>query len=352
MADTIFTSETPATDDTSSSLQNLGMRFQVSASGKAAVGGRVWIPATGLATGCVWQLWDTTSPLSPIATFNLDSATGTSAWFPFAISPVNLTASRDYVVAIHHPSGSHHYMYTSGGSLPVGTGVVSADTGRYSENVDVIPGISFSGYFFADVSVDVPTTTVNVGTAAEVDSAKTVVVDQATAVGKANEVDSAFSVLASLTVPVGLSSEVDSAFSVGTLGDQVVAVGKANEIDSALSVKINLTVPVGKANERDSAFPVGHTGGAGLVADATLSTVYLLNLLAGTIVNGVPSLSGPDAAAHWVATTSDRTVINAFNIKAGNTLPNYEALRGVLNHIAGTYGLSVHDALLVIVGAS
>jgi len=36
--------------------------------------------------------------------------------------------------------------------------------------------------------------------------------------------------------------------------------------------------------------------------------------------------------------------VGALNVKAGNTLPNYLELQGVLNQLAGTSGLGVDDA--------
>jgi hypothetical protein len=85
--------------------------------------------------------------------------------------------------------------------------------------------------------------------------------------------------------------------------------------------------------------------------DATLSTTYYLNYLAGTIVDGACTLSAPDAAAEWTNNPETFTVVGCLNEEASNTLPNFLALCGVANQLAGTTNLSVHDALKAIINA-
>lgn len=87
--------------------------------------------------------------------------------------------------------------------------------------------------------------------------------------------------------------------------------------------------------------PVGATGGTVAIDGHTLT--YHMNRKAGTIVNGVPTLSAQGAANVWAGTTG-LELVHALNVKAGNTLPNYKELAGVLNQLAGTTGLEVDGA--------
>ena len=82
------------------------------------------------------------------------------------------------------------------------------------------------------------------------------------------------------------------------------------------------------------------TGPAGVFGD---TLVYSLNRLAGTIRGGAPSRDAQGAANAFAATTG-LEVVGALNVKAGNTLPNYRELDGVLNQLAGTSGLASDDA--------
>lgn len=75
---------------------------------------------------------------------------------------------------------------------------------------------------------------------------------------------------------------------------------------------------------------------------------YEMNRLAGTLVNGVPSLDAQGAANVWAGTTG-LSLVGALNVQAGNTLPNYRELQGVLNQLAGTSGLGPDAAATAIV---
>lgn len=70
---------------------------------------------------------------------------------------------------------------------------------------------------------------------------------------------------------------------------------------------------------------------------------YSLNRKAGSLVNDVPTLADA-AAANAYAGTTGLEVVGALNVAAGNTLPNYRELQGVLNQLAGTTGLGVDEA--------
>jgi hypothetical protein len=80
----------------------------------------------------------------------------------------------------------------------------------------------------------------------------------------------------------------------------------------------------------------------------TRTLVYHLNRKAGTLVNDAATRTDQDAANVWAGTTG-RTLVGALNVVAGNTLPNYRELAGVLNQLAGTTGLGVDEAASQIV---
>jgi len=314
MVDHIFDTEEPTTQPTDgNSTRSVGMMFQVSVSDKVVSGGRFWVPSAGMPSGALWQLWDTTGP-TKLAEFDLSTISSPTLddWNEFSITPVALTASHDYTVCVFM-DGSGHYPFTDAGSLPLTHGVCTASTGRYRLNFtsNDYPTQTYAGYFFADVIVDDATT------------------DQNIAWDLAVETDTGFDMGSDLTVPWGLATETDTGFGIGS----------------------NLTVPWDMALEHDYSFTIGHTGGL-VTLDKDMSTTWYLNVLADSIVDGACTLSAPDAAAVWVGSSPDDTLIASLNIEAGNTLPNFEALRGVLNHIAGTSGLSAHDALYYIAGGT
>ena len=75
----------------------------------------------------------------------------------------------------------------------------------------------------------------------------------------------------------------------------------------------------------------------------TRTLTYHLNRKAGTLVNDLPTLADAGAANVYAGTTG-LEVVGALNVAAGNTLPNYRELAGVLNQLAGTTGLGVDEA--------
>lgn len=165
MADTIFTSQIPATDDLDFITHFFGMEFTVSAV-RDCIGGRAWVPAAGRPPTFFWQLW-LVSPWTLLAETDLnDPAHGTptnNAWMSFGsplfITPpgnVSLASSTSYVEGVFTDDG--HFVYTSPApSFPIGTGVLSATTGRFRNGgTRTDPPTSTSGdYFFADITVDV-----------------------------------------------------------------------------------------------------------------------------------------------------------------------------------------------------
>lgn len=92
-----------------------------------------------------------------------------------------------------------------------------------------------------------------------------------------------------------------------------------------------------------SGFFATATDGVSSMAIDGHTLTYHMNRKAGTIVNGVPQLPATAAANVWAGTTG-LELVHALNVKAGNTLPNYRELAGVLNQLASTSGLEVDGA--------
>jgi hypothetical protein len=78
--------------------------------------------------------------------------------------------------------------------------------------------------------------------------------------------------------------------------------------------------------------------------DPDYDFTYQMNRIAGTLdANDVPKLAATEAANVYAGTTG-HSLTGALNVAAGNTLPNYQALQGVLNQLAGTTGLAITEA--------
>jgi len=74
---------------------------------------------------------------------------------------------------------------------------------------------------------------------------------------------------------------------------------------------------------------------------------HAMNRKAGTLNGDVPTLDAQGAANVWAGTTG-LDLVHALNVKAGNALPNFLELQGVLNQLAGTSGLGVDAAAAAI----
>lgn len=329
MVDTIIVAQTPSNDATdASATRSVGMRWQTSASNKVVSSCRVWVPATGLGLIAFCQLWDTTGPtlITEVDLNGLPSPTP-SAWMnvPLA-SPVALTASHNYIVCFYM-SGASFYVWKTGESYPTGSGgTVTSDTCIFRNNglqTQAPNDTSFTGgMFFTDVNVTDASIVVNVGTASEVDTAQ--------------------SIAPTFVVPVGISNEVDSAGSIAPIF--TIPVGTANEVDQALSMAARFTVNVGTANEVDQALPIGVAGGEVVATGNDLTLTYYANQLAGTLVAGVPTLTWNAALVLWAGENADISVVEALNKEASKALPNWLAIVGILNVLAGTTDLSAQGA--------
>lgn len=81
-----------------------------------------------------------------------------------------------------------------------------------------------------------------------------------------------------------------------------------------------------------------------MAAGDGLGLVYHLNRKAGTLDTfGIPKLEAAGAANVWAGTTG-LELVHALNVKAGNVLPNFRELAGVLNQLASTTGFEVDEA--------
>ena len=72
------------------------------------------------------------------------------------------------------------------------------------------------------------------------------------------------------------------------------------------------------------------------------SLQYSMNRLAGTLLNGVPTLDTQGAANVWAATKTPLDTFGALNYlyaKRNSVANPYLELQGILNKFAGTYGL-------------
>lgn len=86
-----------------------------------------------------------------------------------------------------------------------------------------------------------------------------------------------------------------------------------------------------------------------MAAGDGLGVTHHMNRLAGTLVNGVPSLDAQGAANVW-AGTSGLGITGAVNIKNGITDRSlFKELQGALNQRAGTSGLGEAEAAARIV---
>lgn len=162
MTDTILTGQTPnqPADHGGVTNRSVGNRFQVSTAGKRISSGRYWVPAEGIGTGTLFQLWNgSTSEVS----FDLNTALPSPTLnaindvpFPAAFFPPE---DIDLVVCVAL-DGASYYRFSTGITFPLGSGSVSADTAIYAENLASIgsgppTNTGFSGgLYFVDVNVE------------------------------------------------------------------------------------------------------------------------------------------------------------------------------------------------------
>lgn len=168
MADTIYTSEEPDTEQADADTHHWGMRFTVSADGNC-VGGRAWVASTGLCDTHFWQLWnDDTNTLIAEVDLNSLPVPTSDAWMSFTSADfstpgdVALVTTDVYIVNQFFQTGDGVYTDPAP-ALPVGSGgIVEADTGIFNNTQpqNTIPATTSATYFFADVEVEEEASTV------------------------------------------------------------------------------------------------------------------------------------------------------------------------------------------------
>src|SRR5688572_22199339 len=102
--ETIFTSQTPNNSSAvAGTSRSLAMKWSTNATGKRVIGGRVWIPDTGLQAGMRWQLWQ--APSTILQNILLDGHSGTpSSWMDVnGITTELITQSQNYFVGLFIP---------------------------------------------------------------------------------------------------------------------------------------------------------------------------------------------------------------------------------------------------------
>lgn len=161
MTDTIYTGQTPNHDqaDAGPTTRSIGMRFTCRDVAIEVTSGRSWVPSTGLAATAWWQLWDVTGAPSLLVEVDLHTlpAPTPSAWMAVPLaSPVALVKGRTYVVTLFCSAGTDHYVFSTGGTLPISSGgAIIADTAIFRENgtqAQAPNDATFTnGLFFADV---------------------------------------------------------------------------------------------------------------------------------------------------------------------------------------------------------
>lgn len=140
------------------------------------------------------------------------------------------------------------------------------------------------------------------------------------------------------TPPSGMTEDVDRQSTVWT-SLEVNHLANPSNPSGAMVATPSASVDTGAA----CTISIKAAGsGAGMAIDGHTLT-YHMNRKAATIVNGVPTLTAQGAANVWAGTVG-LELVHALNVKAGNTLPNFRELAGVLNQLAGTTGLEVDGA--------
>lgn len=156
--ETIYNAETPgSTDGVAGTARMLGMKWDTSSTGKQVTGGRVWIPATGLAAGMRWQLWEAPSTL--LQDILLDGHSGTpDSWMPIVgVTNEAITQSQDYYVTFYIPStAGGDYVFSSSGG-PITSGSITASNIFKNGGTSAQPpdDETFTGgLFFVDIDLN------------------------------------------------------------------------------------------------------------------------------------------------------------------------------------------------------
>lgn len=244
MADTIFTAQTPATEQADADTHHWGMRFTVSADG-TCVGGRAWIASTGRCDTHFWQLWnDDTNTLIAEVDLNSLGAPTPSAWMSFTSADfttpgdVALVTTDTYIVNQFFQTGDG--VYTDPAPvLPIGNGIVSSDTGIFNNNQPqaTIPATTNATYFFADVEVDEAATTVTGTLTLDIPALESLADGEVTVAG-----------VLGLDVPALQTDEVGLVNVAGTLNLNIPAIELEADGQLPVTGTLNITIPAIEAD--------------------------------------------------------------------------------------------------------
>lgn len=288
MAESIFTTQTPAVGDANDGPSTLGTLFTTAVAGTID-GIRWYVPTTLPSSTCDALLYrwdsDTTGTLLGQVSFGtLTANTWNSVNFA---SPISIVAGgQRYVACIFTPD---HYDYTNffftssgvtNGNLtaPQNDDVTPAHNGKFIQNATpAYPDQTFrQNCYFVDVlfTASAAPTAIPIGLATETDTASSItplVGGVSVAVDRATETDTAASVTplaGPVAVPIGLSQETDTAAAVTPVAGPVsVSVGRSTETDAARAITPlagGISVGIGRADETDTAQSI--TPGIGTVA--------------------------------------------------------------------------------------
>lgn len=198
----------------------------------------------------------------------------------------------------------------------------------------------FAGITGVDVSSGGQTTTVSISsgtTAAAAQAAQTVI-------GVAGWPDASGTTTITPTAPTGFTASAElSTYSINATSPRAIEMWWADvNATGTRTATATLNTPQPNAGVvlalNQTVAPSLSPGNFG----DTLTTS--MNRLAKTT-----GLAAQGAANVW-AGTQNLELVHALNVKAGNTLPNFLELAGVLNQLAGTTGLGVDAAAAAIQG--
>jgi hypothetical protein len=273
VAESIFTSQTPATPDANDGASTLGTVFTVAVNG--TIDGCRWFASTVAPTGTVQALlyqWTNDATGTLLAQTNFGVITP-AAWntVNYAV-PVAVVPGQRYVTCIFTPD---HYAFTNFvfTSAPIVNGNLTAvqdnpggspHNGKFIQNATpTYPTNEFrQSNYFADVlfTASAAASGVPIDTADSTSSAFaiSVLATLTLAITGASEVDEAFVITpqALNALPVSTADETDAAFAITPQATATLAVGTADETDAAESITLDLeplVVNVDTADETDVA---------------------------------------------------------------------------------------------------
>jgi hypothetical protein len=257
VADSLFTSQTPAVSDATDGVAySLGTKFYATVSG-SITHGRWYFPGTAPSGSVDFVLYDATSQTQLArATF----ASGSAGWRTVALSPA-VTYSTPNVVLVAVVETPNRYVATvnffSSGNLISGVLVAPDDgsNGRLSSGATFPTGsFSDSCYFVDVVFVAGGGQSAAASTATETDTAPAVGRQKRRTANLPTESDSAITLARAKRRTAGLPVETDLALALGRRHARVLGV--ATETNSTVALARRKRRTVGIAGEIDQAVPL------------------------------------------------------------------------------------------------